>query len=66
MCKSSTITPQEAVDRLREAGMKIGPQTLREGILQRVFPFGDAVEMEDPVFWIYPRKLEAWIEENLS
>lgn len=65
MSRTATISAQEAVDRLRAAGMKISPDTLREGLLQRVFPFGSAVRMKETICWIYPRDLEDWIEDHL-
>ncbi|MFR4993977.1 MAG: hypothetical protein ACLTCV_04800 [Oscillospiraceae bacterium] len=65
MSRTATLTAAEAVERLRAAGMKISSDTLREGLLQRVFPFGSAVRMKETICWIYPRDLEDWIEEHL-
>lgn len=43
-----TITPEEACERMRTAGMKTSPAVVRNGIKQGKFPFGDAVESEKP------------------
>ncbi len=64
-CK--TITPNEAANRLRHSGMSISDETLRKGLLDKVFPFGAAVKTETScVCWVFPKKLEAWIAENLE
>lgn len=64
-CK--TITPQEAAKKLRSSGMSITDETLRKGLLDKVFPFGIAVKTEKScVCWVFPRKLEDWIAENLE
>lgn len=64
-CK--TITPHEAATRLRRSGMSISDETLRQALLDRAFPFGTAVKTEKSVVcWVFPRKLEAWIAENLE
>lgn len=65
MSRTATISAREAVERLRAAGMKISEDTLREGLLQQVFPFGSAVRMKETICWVYPRDLEDWIEEHL-
>lgn len=67
MSRTATISAQEAVERLRAAGMKISAPTLREALLRGVFPFGTAVMVnKELVCWVFPRKLEAWIKENLA
>lgn len=63
--KEDVLTTEAAVIRLREAGMKISRETLRAGLEQRVFPFGDCVRAEkSPVCWVYRRLLEDWIAER--
>lgn len=67
MSRTATISAQEAVERLRAAGMKIGAPTLREALLCGAFPFGVAVVVnKEVVCWVFPRKLDAWIKENLA
>lgn len=67
MGRTATLTAAEAVERLRAAGMKISAPTLREALLRGAFPFGTAVIVnKEVVCWVFPRKLEAWINENLA
>ena len=60
------LTAQEATERLRAAGLRISAETVRDGIQQGVFPFGDCVMSGDKLKWcyIYANKLEAWIKER--
>lgn len=61
-----TITVQEAHKILRDHGMRIDMETLRNGLEQKVFPFGDCIRNENArEFFVYPRLLDAWIEEKL-
>ncbi|MBQ9617529.1 MAG: hypothetical protein IJR48_04115 [Oscillibacter sp.] len=63
--KGDVLTTEAAVLRLRAAGTKISRETLRAGLEQRVFPFGDCVRAEkSPVCWIYRKLLEDWIAER--
>lgn len=65
MGKEDVLTAEETVNRLREVGMKISRETLRKGLEQRVFPFGDCVRADNaPVCWIYKKLLEHWISER--
>ena len=67
MIYKTTITPQEAVEILRENGMQIGVEVLRLGLQQGVFPFGKAVQTgKAPVYWVFPKDLNAWIERHLK
>lgn len=62
-----TITPEQASERLRAIGMKITPTTVREGMAQGRFPFGDYIKTEKScVCYVYPRLLERWIEERFG
>ena len=61
----TTITPAEAISRLRELGMSISIQTLYAGIQQGTFKFGDYVRMEKDVYFIYLAKFERWIADRL-
>lgn len=60
------LTAQEATERLRAAGLRISPDTVRSGIQQGVFPFGDCVMGEGKPKWcyIYKNKLDKWIRER--
>lgn len=60
-----TLTPKEAVEELRSMGMKISIDTLRDGIEQKIFPFGDCIQTKNgnPVYEIYRKKFDAWVEE---
>ena len=67
MLNRATISPQEAVEILRENGMQIGVEVLRLGLQQGVFPFGKAVKTEKaPAYWVFPKGLNAWIERHLK
>lgn len=62
-----TITPEQAAERLREIGMKITPTTIRDGMAQGRFLFGDYIKTEKScVCYVYPRLLERWIEDRFG
>ena len=58
MIDLAILTAQEAVEWLRAMGMKISPDTLRNGIEQNQFPFGNVVKTRDgtPRCYIYKRE----------
>lgn len=60
------IRTEEAAEILRDNGIPIGTVTLREGLKQRVFPFGDYIKMDGArdVFIVYPVMLQRWIKER--
>lgn len=60
------LTAAEATECLRAAGLRISPETLRDGILQGVFPFGSCITNGDKIKWcyIYGTQLETWIKER--
>lgn len=61
-----TISVQEAHDILRDHGMRIDPETLRNGLEQGVFPFGDCIRNpKSREFFVYPKLLEEWMAERL-
>lgn len=62
----NALTAAEATERLRAAGLRISPETLRSGIQQGVFPFGDCVADGSKVKWcyIYSNLMEEWIAER--
>ena len=65
--RDDVMTVAEATARLREVGMRTSCETLRKGLAQRVFPFGDCVQADKlPVFYIYRPLLEKWIGERFS
>lgn len=61
-----TMTPAAAAQYLRERGMSTSADTLRAGIQQGVFPFGDCVALPSggATYTIYQRLLDRWIEER--
>ena len=60
------MTVAECDKILREHGMKISAETLRNGIEQGVFPFGTCVQNpKGRDFFIYPKLLDSWISERL-
>lgn len=64
-----TLTPKEAVDRLRELGMNTSETAIRDGIEQKIFPFGDCVVINDGAkrgrrFYIYEKLFDEWIAER--
>lgn len=60
-----TMTPRETADYLRSLGVKTSPITVRKGIEQHVFPFGDYIEGESgPIYYVYKKLLNQWIEER--
>lgn len=62
-----TLTPQAAAERLRAAGMRITPDTIRYGLQQGTFPFGDHIQRDGgPVYFVYEELLEKWITERAS
>lgn len=61
-----TITAQEATEILRRCGMKITAETLRDGLKDRRFPFGDYIPKESGscVCYVYKNLFYQWIEER--
>lgn len=55
-----TLTPEEASQLLRERGIRIETETLREGIEQGAFPFGVFVQRDKRVFIIGAKKFSEW------
>ena len=67
MTQMKTISVAQATERLRASGMRISPETLREGLLQKAFPFGTAVKTETSVAcWVFPNDLDEWILKHLE
>ena len=59
-----TLSPDEAATKLRAAGIRTSPSKIRAGIIQRVYPFGEAVKMKNYEFTIYEKQLDKYIEER--
>lgn len=61
-----TLSTRQAIERLRAAGLSITDETLRNGLEQRVFPFGNVVRSSagNPVVYIYGKLLDEWIRER--
>ena len=57
------IQPKEAVQILADNGFKVTVPRLQMGLRQRVYPFGDAVEMPGGtfVYAVYSVLLDKWI-----
>lgn len=61
-----TLTPTEAVEILRQYGMKISPDTLRFGLEQQLYPFGICIHCErQPVYQIFTKLFYRWIQERI-
>lgn len=62
----SIVKPKRACEILRAHGMPITEVKLGMGLRQRVFPFGDAVEMPggEWSYAVYEHLLMKWIEER--
>lgn len=65
MDKIETISAEAASERLRALGLAISPTIVRDGLQQRVFPFGDCITTETSRKCIvYTRLLDQWIAER--
>lgn len=60
------ITVREAQKILESNGFKVTVARIEMGLRQRVYPFGDAVEMQGGsfVYAVYSTLLERWISER--
>lgn len=62
-----TMTVEQTVEALREFGMRINAEKLRNGIRQGVYPFGDCVRMEkQDSFDIYAELFKSWAAERAA
>lgn len=65
MSRIATLTVQDAAQYLRDRGLSISPDTLRQGIRQGVYPFGLVIELDkSPVYQIFKKQLDTWIAER--
>ena len=62
----NTVTPARAAEILREHGMRTSAETLRYGLAQGRFPFGEAITSPtgDNTYYIYERLLMNWIRQR--
>ena len=61
------LTVEEATEKLRALGTRISPTTLRSGMEQGRFPFGDFIKTDKScVCYVYTRLLERWVEERFG
>lgn len=67
MDQIQTLTVEEATEKLRTMGVRISPDTLRRGLQQKVFPFGDCIISEKaPRFLIYGKLFQKWVAERAA
>ena len=59
-----TLTVAEATERLRAQGLHISAETLRRGLEQGVYPFGEHIQGRTGgnVYYIYERLFEDWVQ----
>ena len=61
------LTPEKTSDYLRSLGMHISAETIRFGLQQRVFPFGDVIDGEKSHrFYVYKKLLDQWVAERAN
>ena len=65
---SGVLTVAEAATRLRDKGMKVSADTIRLGLQQRVFPFGDCIRTGDDNTrcYVYEKLLNQWIQTRFD
>lgn len=62
-----TMTPEEATEKLRAMGMKISPVTVRDGLEQKVFPFGYCIQSDKGRrFTVFTRLFNEWVAERAT
>ena len=62
--KSVTLTPDEASKIMRDAGMKISTETLRNAIEQGKVPFGFCVQGDSRIFFIFRIELLEYLYQK--
>lgn len=61
------LTPRDTAEYLRRRGMSTSEETIRKGLDQHVFPFGDVVQTgKAPVYYIYKALLDKWVEDRAT
>ena len=63
-----TMTAAQAAQVMREMGIRVSPQTIREGLEQGKYPFGECIEKKSGrnVYHIYTRLFEEWLEGRID
>lgn len=61
---SKMISTRTASKILKANGFDISENKLNAGLRQRVYPFGDAVELTEWSYAVYSVLLERWIAER--
>ena len=57
-----TLSVATTTEIMRAAGISMTADTLRAGLKQGVFPFGDCIEREKgPVYHIYKKLFDQWM-----
>lgn len=66
MINLEMMSAAEAAEELRAMGMRTSADTVRIGIEQGCFPFGDLIRTKDgnPICYIYRKKLMEWAEDK--
>ena len=61
-----TLTVAETTERMRTAGIRISPETLRDGLEQGVYPFGVYIKSRHGgnVYQVFAKLLDDWIDER--
>jgi hypothetical protein len=59
-----TMTIQEVCDIFRSAGIRMSPNTVRQGMITGAFDFGAVIKCEKYVFIIYRKKVAEYFERN--
>ena len=61
-----TLTVAETTERMRTAGIRISPETLRDGLEQGVYPFGVHIKSRHGgnVYQVFAKLLDDWIDER--
>lgn len=60
------MTVEETTQKLRELGLRITAETLRDGIAQGQFPFGSYIKKEKScVCYVWTRLFNAWVDERI-
>ena len=63
-----TLSVAEATEKLRTLGLQISPDTVRQGLQQKIFPFGDYIQSKtgNPIYFVYEKLFLEWIAKRLE
>ena len=59
-----TMSVEEAVDIMRQSGIKSSPEKVKLGIQQGVYTWGDCIQMNAPSCTVYSKLFFKWLEER--